>query len=239
MNQRSRRRHQQILLSRLKRLCSLGLSEDDYVDVDPQDILKTWPKFFDQVIEWLNHRILPSLHYSPNELTLGLVVNTSKSLTNPIDAPPSIVDIEYQLSYTEQQRLDRYAFTVEHAHKRKAAFDRRVISAAPGEVTFTRYDLVQIYKNALDFTLSTASPIITASFPNPTPNAPAPQNQALIPDDELTNPNDFEAGDDSEEDTDEMPSSEVPLPMPPLPLPIPIPTPSLSPPMNTRSSRTH
>ncbi|THH08020.1 hypothetical protein EW146_g9124 [Bondarzewia mesenterica] len=149
-----------ILLGRLKRLCSPGLGEDDYVDVDPQDIPKTWPKFFNQVIEWLNHRILPSLHYSPNELALGLVVNTSKSPTNPTDTPPSIADVERQLSYTEQQCLDGYTFTVEHAHKRKAAFDRRVISAAPGEVIFARHDLVQIYKNALDFTLSTASKLM-------------------------------------------------------------------------------
>ncbi|ETW78573.1 hypothetical protein HETIRDRAFT_103973 [Heterobasidion irregulare TC 32-1] len=142
-----------ILLGRLKRLCSPELGEDECTDVKPEDIPKNWPKYFDQVIEWLNNCILPALHHSPNELALGLVINTPKASPNTAEAPPSIAEVERQLAYTEQQRLNGYAFTVDHAHKRKAAFNRRVVSAAPAEVIFARFDLVQVYRNALDFTL--------------------------------------------------------------------------------------
>ncbi|KAI0066289.1 hypothetical protein BV25DRAFT_1774866, partial [Artomyces pyxidatus] len=64
-------------------------------------------------------------------------------------------DVEQHMADAEQQRLDGYSLTAEHAHRRKAAFDKRVVSAAPGEVTFRRYDLVQIHKTALGLTHST------------------------------------------------------------------------------------
>ncbi|KAI0058292.1 hypothetical protein BV25DRAFT_1774190, partial [Artomyces pyxidatus] len=63
-------------------------------------------------------------------------------------------DIELHMEHAEQQRLDGYSLTVEHAHSRKAAFDKRVTKTAPGEVIFAQYDLVQIHNTALDLNLS-------------------------------------------------------------------------------------
>jgi hypothetical protein len=54
-----------------------------------------------------------------------------------------------------QQRLDGYAEAVAHALKRKAAFDRRVLTQSPGEVIFSKGHLVQIYRSDLDYTFKT------------------------------------------------------------------------------------
>lgn len=40
---------------------------------------------------------------------------------------------------------------VRHAIKRKTAFDKRVLKKAPGEVIFNRGQLVQVYRNDLDY----------------------------------------------------------------------------------------
>ena len=40
---------------------------------------KNWPDYLEEAIEILNNWILPSLQYSPNELLLGLVVNTQET----------------------------------------------------------------------------------------------------------------------------------------------------------------
>ncbi|KAI0058293.1 hypothetical protein BV25DRAFT_1775851, partial [Artomyces pyxidatus] len=68
-----------ILLGRLKHLCSPNLNSDIDVipNITPGDILRQWPKHFEAVITWLNNRILPALHHSPNKLALGLVVNSA------------------------------------------------------------------------------------------------------------------------------------------------------------------
>ncbi|KIK78584.1 hypothetical protein PAXRUDRAFT_61220, partial [Paxillus rubicundulus Ve08.2h10] len=42
-----------------------------------------------------------------------------------------------------------------HTAKRKTASDRKVLNSTPGEVVFNGGQLVQVYDNALDTTLST------------------------------------------------------------------------------------
>ena len=59
------------------------------------------------------------------------------------------------MAYVAQQRLDGYAEAVAHALKRKATFDRRVLAKNPGEVIFSKGNLVQIYRSDLDFTFKT------------------------------------------------------------------------------------
>ncbi|KAH7917343.1 hypothetical protein BV22DRAFT_986307, partial [Leucogyrophana mollusca] len=59
------------------------------------------------------------------------------------------------MAYVAQQRLDGYDAAVRHAVKRKAAFDKRVIAKKPGEVIFTKGQLVQVYRNDLDYTFRT------------------------------------------------------------------------------------
>jgi hypothetical protein len=71
-----------IVVDALKCLCAPGLGEDDYERMTIKDIPNNWPDYLDIDIENLNNHILPSLKYSPNELMLGLIVN-SRSAENP------------------------------------------------------------------------------------------------------------------------------------------------------------
>ncbi|KIJ06548.1 hypothetical protein PAXINDRAFT_60016, partial [Paxillus involutus ATCC 200175] len=48
----------------------------------------------------------------------------------------------------------------QHAIARKAIFDRRVLRSKAGEVVFKTGELVQVYDNALDNTLSTARKLL-------------------------------------------------------------------------------
>jgi hypothetical protein len=86
---------------------------------------------------------------------LGLVVNTKPSNLNSSNLPITEDDTALQMAYVAQQRLDGYAEAVAHALKRKTAFDRRVLAQKPGEVTFSKGHLVQIYRNDLDYTFKT------------------------------------------------------------------------------------
>src|SRR6202034_2494208 len=68
------------LLSRLKRLCAPNLGKDESVKITKfEDLPAVWPNHFDATIKHLNHCILPAYKFSPNELCLGTVVNTSET----------------------------------------------------------------------------------------------------------------------------------------------------------------
>lgn len=67
------------LLGILKRLCAPDLGEDELEGVTWETLPKNWPDHLEDAIEILNNRILPSLQYSPNELLLGLIVNTQET----------------------------------------------------------------------------------------------------------------------------------------------------------------
>jgi RNase H-like domain found in reverse transcriptase len=91
-----------ILLSALKRLCAPGLGEDDYESMALKDLPSNWPEYLDVTIKHLNNRILPSLKYSPNELLLGLVVN-SRQTDSPEDIrPPTEQEVALHLTLVEQ-----------------------------------------------------------------------------------------------------------------------------------------
>jgi hypothetical protein len=134
-----------ILLNALKRLCAPGLGEDDYDRMTAKDIPSNWPEHLDTTIKNLNDRILPSLKYSPNELLLGLIVNSHYSDTPDEIEPPTEKDIDIHLSLAEQQRLDGYAAIVDHAAKRKDVFDTKLRQKAPRIVEFQTGDLVQVH----------------------------------------------------------------------------------------------
>ena len=68
------------LLSHLKRLCAPDLGEDEYAKITSFEHLPhNWPTHFDTAIEQLNRRILPAYKISPDELCLGIVVNTTQT----------------------------------------------------------------------------------------------------------------------------------------------------------------
>lgn len=93
---------------------------------------------------------------SSNELLLGLVVNTPHTPVEVSTAgPPTEDDVERQMAYVDQQRLDGYSQILEHADRRKAIFDRNVLARAPREVIFKAGQLVQVYRSDLDYTFQT------------------------------------------------------------------------------------
>jgi hypothetical protein len=144
-----------LLLYILARLCAPELGEDGWQVAEWETLPRTWPDHFERAIRILNWRVLPALKFSPKELLLGLVVNTSKS---PLEASSSLLppsDIDTHMLYVEQQRLDGYAESVHHAIQRKATFDRKVLKSKAGPVAFGRGQLVQVYRSDLANTLST------------------------------------------------------------------------------------
>ena len=149
-----------ILLNALKRLCAPSLGEDDYAEMQVKDIPKTWPDHLDAAVKSLSDRILPALKYSPNELLLGLPIN-SRDTDDPEEIrPPTDADIATHLALIEQQRLDGYSAIVDHAAKRKAKFDAKLQKHAPREVTFEVGSLVQIHATQWVHTLAAVKKLI-------------------------------------------------------------------------------
>jgi hypothetical protein len=140
------------LLGRLKRLCSPDLGEDEY---DAMDVPASWPDHLEEAVEFLNNCILPNLKFSPNELLLGIVINTKRTPANQTDEEVSTEEVEVQMAYVEQQQSDGYAHISSHAHRWKLAFHRKVLAQAPREVIFKAGQLVQVYRSDLDFTFKT------------------------------------------------------------------------------------
>ncbi|KAG6841251.1 hypothetical protein C0991_000536 [Blastosporella zonata] len=144
-----------LLLHILKRLCSPKLGEDKYDAMNAKDLPRSWPNHLDKAICLLNWRLLPALDYSPKELLLGLVVNTPKTNIAKASSVLRMEDVDLQMAYAGQQRLDGYAAAVKHAMRWKATFDKRVLAQSKHEVVFKPGDLVQIYRNNLDYTFKT------------------------------------------------------------------------------------
>ena len=146
-----------ILLNRLKRMCAPDLGEDEYVEMD---VPSNWPDHLEAAVRCINNRILPNLKYSPNELLLGLVINTKPTSVDNALTTPTAEEVETQMAYVDQQRFDGYAQTVDHTQRRKAAFDKQVLSHPPREVIFKAGDLVQVYRSDLDYTFKTERKIL-------------------------------------------------------------------------------
>ena len=144
-----------LFLHVLKRLCAPDLNNEEIEEMSTENLPKSWPDHFDDAIKILNWRLLPSLKFSPKELMLGLVVNTKPSEPDTATTPTTELDTATQMAYVAQQRLDGYAEAITHAMKRKSTFDKRVLSRNPGEVTFSKGQLVQIYRSDLDYTFKT------------------------------------------------------------------------------------
>ena len=149
------------LLSQLKCLCAPNFGEDEWEKITSfGDLPGNWPAFFDTAIEQLNKQILPAYKFSPDELCLGMVVNTSKTPLEISCKELVEADIRIQNQYVVQQTLDAYSHIVEHAHKRKTAFDRKVVASRDGVIEFTKGDLIQIRDSKLNFTLATEAKLL-------------------------------------------------------------------------------
>ena len=138
-----------ILLYILARLCAPEVGEDGWQSMSWDDLPKAWPDYFDEAIQVLNWRILPALKFSPKELLLNLIVNTTPTPLDVSASMPAPQDFGTHMAYATQQRLDGYSEAIRHAMDRKARFDRRVLESTAGEVTFEKGQLVQVYRNDL------------------------------------------------------------------------------------------
>lgn len=144
-----------LFLHILKRLCAPDLDDEEAGKIATDDIPKHWPDHFEETLQILNWRLLPALKFSPKELMLGIVVNTKPTSLDESTLPITEAETALQMAYVAQQRLDGYAEAVNHALKRKATFDKRVLANKPGEVLFSKDQLVQIYRSDLDHTFKT------------------------------------------------------------------------------------
>jgi hypothetical protein len=108
----------------------------------------------------LNHRILPALKFSPKELLLGQVINTPRTDLANCTSAIRLSDANVHMAYVAQQRLDGYEAIVQHAVKRKATFDKRVLARSPREVIFSAGQLVQFFYSNQHNTLEARCKVI-------------------------------------------------------------------------------
>ena len=144
-----------ILLYVLARLCAPEVGEDGWQTMNWTNLPKEWPDHFDEAIQTLNWRILPALKFSPKELLLSLVINTTPTPLEASSSVPAPQDFNTHMAYAAQQRLDGYSEAIQHAMDRKARFDRRVLESKEGEVMFEKGHLVQVYRNDLAQSIGT------------------------------------------------------------------------------------
>ncbi len=149
-----------LLLHVIKRLCAPDLDEDSYDEIDWDKLPKQWPDHLDEATRCLNYRLLPAFKFSPKELLLGLVINTPRTPLADSSSVLKASEVNTQIAYVAQQRLDGYEAAILHALKRKEAFDRRVKNSRAGEVVFETGQLVQVYRNDLDYTFKTERKLI-------------------------------------------------------------------------------
>lgn len=149
-----------LLLHILKRLCAPDLNKESLTDIKWDQLPCQWPDHLDEAVRCLNNRLLPSFKFSPKELLFGLVVNTPKTTLQDSSVQLTPTDVNTQMAYMEQQRLDGYDAAVLHALKRKEAFDKRVLNSRTGNFEFSVGQLVQVYHSWDDFTFKSSRKLI-------------------------------------------------------------------------------
>lgn len=142
-----------ILLYILACLCAPEVGEDGWKGMNWSDLPKKWPEHFDKAIQILNWRILPALKFSPRELLLSLIVNTTPTPLEVSSSMPTSSDFDTHMMYAAQQRLDGYSEAIRHAMDRKTRFDRRVLESREGEVMFEKGQMVQVHRSDIAKTI--------------------------------------------------------------------------------------
>ena len=142
-----------LLIYVLARLCAPELGEDGWREMSINNLPRNWPDHFANAIHMLNHRLLPSLKFSPKELMLGMVVNTPKTNLEISTTPTSSEEIETHMAYVAQQRMDAHSEAIRHADRRKEAFDRKVAKSSARPVIFHVGQLVQVFRSDLAYSI--------------------------------------------------------------------------------------
>ena len=109
----------------------LDLGEDEFEAMGWKDLPKNWPDHLEKAVEFLNNWILPSLHYSPNEFLLGMVINSRQSPLTDATSTLNEHDVTIHIALVDQQQFNAYSQIVDHAHCWKVASDRKVIGYVP------------------------------------------------------------------------------------------------------------
>ena len=146
-------------MGHLRCLCSPGVDEDTQSSTTA-NIDQAWPDHFDNAIQQLNKCIIPALCFSPKELLLGLIVNTPHTPLTVASSKITPSNIEVQLTYVSQQRLDAADRATLHATCRKAVFNKLVQCSQEGEVLFKKGYLVQVYDSVGEHTMSTSRKLL-------------------------------------------------------------------------------
>ncbi|QRW08776.1 Retrovirus-related Pol polyprotein from transposon opus [Ceratobasidium sp. AG-Ba] len=139
-----------LLVGRLKKLCAPDVGETPDAGNEAASTPTSWPKHLTTAVSQLNDRLLDSLGYSPRELLTGMLSADRKAELNQSVLARALTDIDINMGLTYALRDDAHANALEHARKRKRAFDKkaRVVNYLAG-------DLVQKYDARLDETHST------------------------------------------------------------------------------------
>ncbi|QRV88070.1 Retrovirus-related Pol polyprotein from transposon opus [Ceratobasidium sp. AG-Ba] len=139
-----------LLVGRLKALCAPTVGEDPRDAEDPDTTPTAWPKHLNTAVAQLNDRVLPSLGYTPRELMTGQLSAERRAEIGMAASNRAVTDADVNLALTYALQQDGFANALEHAKKRKKAFDKRARS-----IEYSPGDLVQRYDARLDETHST------------------------------------------------------------------------------------
>ena len=98
-----------ILLYMLARLCAPKVGEDRWQAMNWTNLWKEWPDHFNEAIQTLNWQILPALKFSPKELLLSLIINTTPTPLKVSSSMPIPQDFNTHIAYAAQQQLNGYS----------------------------------------------------------------------------------------------------------------------------------
>ena len=129
-----------LLISRLKRLCAPNLDADPE-DVEPTAVPYNWPDHLDEAVRCLNDRIIPALNATPREILFGMAFRPDvKDPTTSEPLPSTPADINTHFTLTDSFRYDTHLKSLTEAERKKAAFD-----AKARVIDFTTGDLIQYF----------------------------------------------------------------------------------------------
>src|ERR1700683_3083399 len=139
-----------LLLSRLKRLCAPDLDEEPG-ETDPNSIPRNWPDHLDEAVRSLNDRVIPTLNATPREILFGMALRPNNDPTPvPIPTPTTNSDIDTHFTLSDSFRYNTHLRSITEAECRKHIFNSqaRVPDLKIG-------DLTQVYDSKADFNHST------------------------------------------------------------------------------------
>jgi len=139
-----------LLLSRLKRLCAPDLDEDPG-EVDPKSIPWNWPEHLDEAIRAINDRIIPALNATPREILFGMALHPDTNSEPPLTPQPtSTEDLDTHFTLTNSFRYNTHIRSLTESQRKKEAFDSKALVP-----DIKIGSLVQVYDNKADFNFAT------------------------------------------------------------------------------------